>query len=425
MGSTRTRLNILWLSHFVPYPPKGGSLQRSYYLIARVAQQHDVHLVALRHKSSTHPVEEADKALRRFCRSVRIVDISRTTEASRLPLLGLKALCTMTPFNVLVYRSADVRRAIAEVRSTVRVDLAHVDTIGLAQYLSGLGDTPAVMNHHGAESYMIRRRIAREQNPLRRAFFFFEWLTLRRYERLMCPRVAENIVVSDYDGQLMAESAPNAIYTAVDNGVDTRDFTPVHPRGHRAIVFAGRLDQYSNRYGMTHFAEHIWPIVKRNYPDATIDVIGSNPPAALQALGRQDPGFRVHGFVDDLLPFLENATVSICPVYDGGGTRLKVLTALGQGMPLVSTTVGCEGIDVIPETHVLIGDTPEVFAAQVGRLFDDPALRQRLATNGRRLIEERYSWDTLAERLLAVYDRVASSRGSSAAGTGSRAYNRS
>lgn len=411
MASTRRRLNVLWLSHFVPYPPKGGSLQRSYYLISRVAQQHDVHLLALRHKSSTHPVEEADRELRRFCRTVRIIDISHTTEASRLPLLGLKSLCTLTPFNVLVYRSAEVRRAIAEIRSTIRIDLAQVDTIGLAQYLWDLGDTPRVMGHHGAESYMIRRRIAREQNPLKRAFYCFEWFTLRRYERLMCPRFAENIVVSNYDGQLMAESAPDAIYTSVDNGVDTRDFTPVNPRGYRAIVFAGRLDQYSNRYGMTHFAEHVWPILKRNYPDVTIDVIGSNPPNALQQLARQDLAFRVHGFVDDLVPFLQNATVSICPVYDGGGTRLKVLTALGQGMPLVSTTVGCEGIDVIPETHVLIGDTPEAFAAQIGRVFDDPALRQRLATEGRRLIEARYSWDTLADRLLAVYDRVASSRG--------------
>lgn len=411
MVSTRKRLNILWLSHFVPYPPKGGSLLRSYYLIARVAQQHDVHLLALRHKSSIHPVAEADQELRRFCRTVRTIDISHTTEPSRLPLLGLKALSTLTPFNVLVYRSAEMRRAIEDTRSTFRVDLAHIDTIGLAQYLPDLGETPRVISHHGAESYMIRRRIEREQNPLKRAFFYFEWLTLRRYERLMCPRAAENIVVCDDDGRLMATSAPDAIYTTVDNGVDTRDFTPVNPRGHRAIVFAGRLDQYSNRYGMTHFAEQVWPILKRKYPDVTIDVIGSNPPDALQQLARQDPAFRVHGFVDDIDPYLRNATLCICPVYDGGGTRLKVLNALAQGMPLVSTTVGCEGIDVIPETHVLIGDTPDAFAAQIGRLFDDPALRRRLATEGRRLIEERYSWDTLADRLLAVYDRVASSRG--------------
>jgi glycosyltransferase involved in cell wall biosynthesis len=146
-----------------------------------------------------------------------------------------------------------------------------------------------------------------------------------------------------------------------------------------------------------------WPLILARHPDASIDLIGMNPPDELRHLG---PQVRVHGFVDDIRPYFDEATVAICPVRNGGGTRIKVLDALAMGMPLVSTSIGCEGIDVVPERDLLVGDTPEAFAAQIGRLFDDPALRQRLAASARQLAEQRYSWDALAAQLVDAYHRT-------------------
>jgi glycosyltransferase involved in cell wall biosynthesis len=403
------RLRILWLSHFVPYPPKGGCFQRSYNLISRVGRHHDVHLIALRHKASTHPAAQiamAKEELLRHCRTVEIVDISSATTPHGLVARGLKSIATATPFNVAVYESAAMREHIRALCSRVRFDVFHYDTIGLAQYLPDTGDGPTVMTHHGAESHMIHRRIRLERNVAKRAFFTFEWLALERYERAMCRRFDANVTMSDDDGRLLHAIAPDATFTTVANGVDIGYFTPAPATSDRSIVFAGRLDQYSNRDGILYFMNEAWPALSREFPDATIDILGHNPPEELRQIAARTPQVTVTGFVDDIRPYFQRATAAICPVRDGGGTRIKVLDALAQGKPLVSTSIGCEGIAVVPERDVLVADSAADFVRQLARVFRDPALRQRLAENGRRVTEERYSWDALAAQLVDIYERV-------------------
>ncbi len=406
-------LNILWLSHFVPYPPKGGCFQRSYNLITRVAAEHRVHLVALRHKRRTHPdseVENARHELLRHCTSVEIVDISSTTQPVGLALVAAGSLATLTPFNALVYRSQEVRKSLRHAVRRTTFDLAHFDTIGLAQYLQDLPSMPAVMTHHGAEAYMVQRRIDREPSALKRAFFQFEWRALKRYEGRWCPRFDGNIVMSADDGRLMSESAPGVKFTPVDNGVDTAYFTPVAELGRRTLVFAGRLDQYSNRDGLLYVVRDVWPRVRTLYPDAVFHVIGSNPPAELRTMAASDPQLRVHGFVPDVRPYFAGATATICPARDGGGTRIKVLDGLAQAVPVISTSVGCEGLDVVPEEHVLIADTPDAFVSQIRRVFDDHAFATAVGRRGRALAEARYSWNAQATKLLDVYETVVESR---------------
>lgn len=401
------RRSILWLSHFVPYPPKGGCFQRSYNLIKRVAAVHDVHLIAVKHKSGTHPedeIREARTELLRHCKTVQILDISASTTAAKLALLGLASVFTWSPLTVTIYRSAELRKQVRALVQREKIEAAHFDAISLADYLDDVGDIPTVMTHHGAESFMIRRRIDNEKNLGRKMFFWLEWHMLRRYEARMCPRFSMNVVMSKLDQDILAGIAPSARYTVVSNGVDIDFFAPVQgARRPNSIVFAGRLDQYSNRHGMLRFMNEAWPAIKRKHPDAVIDIIGSNPPKEIEALAKTDANVRVHGFVPDVRPFFTNASVAICPIWDGGGTRIKVLDGLAQGMPLVATSIGAEGIDVVPERDLLIADTPEQFAAQISRVFTESGLRQKLETNGRHLVESVYSWDSIANRLAALY----------------------
>ena len=402
------RLRILWLSHFVPYPPKGGCFQRSYNLIRRVGASHDLHLIAMRHKSGTHPQEETLRArdeLLKHCRTVDIIDIADRTEPLKLALRGISAMLTADPLSVALYRSDDLRQRMHALMRAHRFDVVHIDTIGLAEYLPDAGGVPTVMTHHGAESFMIRRRISREPNPFKKLFFVFEWLTLRKYERRMCRAVNLNVVMSDLDKTILEETAPGA-YTVVANGVDVDVFKPVEPADAPAIIFAGRLDQYSNREGILFFLREAWPLIREAYPSAIMHVIGMNAPKSLEEIASRDARVKLHGFVPDVRPYFQAATVAICPVRDGGGTRIKILDALALAMPIVSTTVGCEGIDVTPESDLLVADTPAEFARQIGRVFDDRALRAKLGENGRRLAVSRYSWDVLARQLNAAYEGV-------------------
>ncbi len=400
------RLRILWLSHFVPYPPKGGCFQRSYNLIAQTARRHDVHLIAMRPKAAAAPDAdtEARAALLQHCRSVTLLDISAATRPAALARRAFTSALTGQSLTVTLFESPEMRRLVRNAQATA--DVVHLDSISLAGYLPDVANRPTLMTHHGAESFMIRRRIGNEHSVVRKAFFAAEWLTLRRAERRACPRVGVNVVMSDLDGRIMQEIAP-ASYRVVENGVDVAFFQPLPVMDGQSLVFAGRLDQYSNRDGIVHFMEAAWPLLTARHPDARITIVGSNPPEHLRTLAARDPRIEVTGFVDDVRPFFARATAAICPIRDGGGTRIKVLDALAQGKPLIATTIGCEGLDVVPDRDVLIGDTPEAFAAQIGRVFEDATLRASLARQGRHLIERVYAWDIPGRKLTALYESLA------------------
>jgi glycosyltransferase involved in cell wall biosynthesis len=400
------RLHILFLSHFVPYPPKGGCFQRNYNLLTRIAAVHDVHLVAMRHKEATHPESEARDAregLLRHCAAVDIIDIVENTKPARMAALGLRSVSCLLPFSAAIYSSREMRQRLQALRSTRKFDLAHFDTIGLAQYFDDVGNLPRVMTHHGAESHMIRRRIQHETNPLRRALFCYEWLTLQHYERVHCPRFDTNIVMSENDRAILQEIAPDATFTAIENGADIEFFTPVPLTEQRSLIFVGRLDQYSNRDGILNFMQTVWPALRREHPDVVIHIIGNKPPNALRRMAAEDQQIKVHGFVPDVRPYFRESAAMICPVRDGGGTRIKILDGLALGMPIVSTSVGIEGIAATPERDLLVANSAPEFVRQITRVFTDATLRRRLARNARTLAERRYSWDNLADDLGRLY----------------------
>lgn len=399
------RTKVLWISHFVPYPPKGGAFQRSYNLMRGVGAEHDVHLVALKHKTGSHPHEYdamAAAELGKFCKSVDIIDGTSATRPAGLVARGLKMLAG-TPLTVGVSDVPQMRARLRELLAREKFGVVHLDTIGLGCYLDEIGELPAVMCHHGAEAFMMLRRVQRERSLLRKAVFWIEGHLLRRYEARTCSRVARNLTCSSLDARLMAEFAPQAKFTVVANGVDVDYFHAMPPAASRNVIFAGRLDQYSNRDAIRHFVNEVWPRVRARFGDAVLDILGANPPEDLVALSRGDASIRIHGFVPDVRPFFEQAALAVCPIRDGGGTRVKILDNLSMGKPIVSTSIGVEGIDVVPGRDLLIADTPADFESQIARILEDAPLRAQLAANARQLAEKSYSWDGIVRVQLDAY----------------------
>ncbi len=411
-------MKILWVSHFVPYPPIGGCFQRSYNLLHRLGATHEVHVVAVRHKSSVHKHVTADAArseLMRDCRSVDIVDLSARTTPAALVAGAACNLAGRRPMSVTLYESAELRDAVSRALGRTPFDVVHLDTISLVPYADAVPDgVPIVLNHHNVESDMMRRRVAYERNPAARWFYALEARKLRRYEGQMCGRFQANVVVSPLDGERLRQIAPGISTAVVENGVDVEFFSPAAPAASRKIVFAGRLDQYANRDGILHFMREVWPLVTKSVEGVELTIIGANAPQELLTIGRQYANVRFTGFVDDVRPHFHQASAVIVPLRDGGGTRLKVLDALGLGMPIVSTSLGIEGIDLTPERDVLVADAPDAFAAALHRVLTDETLRRSLATNARRRAEETYSWERIAARLDGVYRGVVSGRGAAA-----------
>lgn len=403
-------MNILWLGHNLAYPPKGGPLQRNYNLLREAAKEHEVHALVFDQPASrpqSVTPQDCVEALSKFCASVNWVPLHTDSFGVGRYWRAFGGLVTGVPYEFRWLRSQEMVVRLQRLINRVRFDVVHADTLGLSPYVPLIPLAGTVLNHHDIESALVQRRASHERNLLWRAFWLQESKNLLAAERRWCPTFDTNVVVSHDEGQLVKASCGDSAICVVPNGVDVQYFTPRPDPGCARLLFCGRLDQLANRGAITYFFESIWPELSRRVKDLEIDVVGKNPPTWLLELSQRDQRVHVPGFVDDVRAYFQKATVFICPITDGGGTRLKILDALAMGMPIVSTTFAASGLALRDGEHLLLADTPEAFVQQVVNLLSGKELRWRLAQNAREMAERTYSWHTIGRSLAAAYEQAA------------------
>jgi sugar transferase (PEP-CTERM/EpsH1 system associated) len=407
-------VNILWLSHLVPYPPKGGVLQRSFNLIKEVTKYHSVDLLAFNQEAllgTPDSVEHAIRQMKDICNSVKVVPIPSEEKRYGRYWLYLKSFLTPSPYTINWLRSREMEQQLKESLAGNKVDVVHFDTISLAPYRTVAHGYKTVLNHHNIESEMMLRRSHRESNPVKKLYLLQEGYKLRRTERQVCRAFDLNITCSSVDSERLRKMDRAIRVKEIPNGVDVGYFVPLNlEKARHSLVFAGGMTWYPNREAMLFLARRIWPLLTEKVPDVGMTVVGRAPPQELLMLAQSDQRLRVTGFVDDVRPYIDTASVYVCPIQDGGGTRLKILDALAMGKPIVAHPIAVEGIDVEPEKHVLIARTPEEFVRQIVRLFEDPSLYRRLAEEGRRLVEEKYDFREIGATLIRAYNQVVENR---------------
>lgn len=402
-------MRILWLSHFLPYPPSGGALQRSHHLLRQTAREHEVHLVALNQRAllpDAEAIADAVRRLRESCASVEVFPNAHDGSRARWAWMTATGFLRSTPYDLNWLEQPVLMAHLTLLALQSAFDVIHVDTIGMIPYAAAFPGTPVVLNHHNVESVMMWRRSEREWG-LRRVYCRRDAEKLENVERVVCGRAAVNVLVSALDARRL-EAVAGPLQTAVvENGVDVEYFRPSADRRSRpgALVFAGTMNWYPNQDAMRYFLQEIWPTLVAENPGRSLTVVGRDPPAEVLAAAR-DPRVRAPGFVPDVRTFLDEASVYVCPIRDGGGTRLKVLDALAMAKPLVATQLSVEGLELEEESHYLRAETPEDFVRQIGRLEQNPDLARRLGAAGRHLVETRYSWDAIGQKLRNVYTTV-------------------
>jgi len=217
------------------------------------------------------------------------------------------------------------------------------------------------------------------------------------------------LAVSEVDKRALVEAGADAHkISVIPIAIDSAQLEPVKRSENSAnILTIGTLFYPPNADGVRWFVNQVFPLVRQQMPEATLTIVGPRPPKDITQFAIRNSQFvTVTGYVPDLQPYLERAALIVVPVRAASGMRVRILEALARGIPVVTTTTGVEGIDAEPGEHLLIADAPEQFAAQVVRLLNDGALRQRLAFNGRRLIEDKYDWRVVLPKLEAVYESV-------------------
>lgn len=398
-------MDVLWLSHVLPHPPVGrGVLQRSFHLLSAACRRHDVHLVSFAHHALDGDEAEAVEQLSRMCERVEAVEPRYTRESAGWWALVLSSYFSSLPYEVNWLSSTKFRETIEAARERTSFDLVHADTLGLAPY-SRLVDAPLALNHHDIESHLTARRAENEDSMLKELYLRKEAEKTLRYERRWCRQAAVNLVVSDLDSERLREATGDVNVRVVENGVDVEYFGPHEPigKGEGSLVFAGGMNSYANREAVLYFLHEIWPLLRDEGPRRELVIVGSDPPEELLAASRRDDRVHAPGFVDDVRPYIDRASIYVCPIRQGGGTRLKILDALAMAKPLVATEMSVEGLGLREKEHYLQADDPEDWVRQIERLEEDIELRRQLARNGRRLVEERYSWETIGEDLEAAY----------------------
>jgi sugar transferase (PEP-CTERM/EpsH1 system associated) len=405
---------ILFLTPQLPYPPEQGTAIRNYHLIAQAATRYDVSLLSFAEPGATDP-----GPLAQICSRVEVVPAPRRSLAQRLRTL----LASRAPDMARRLASEPFARTLRSMLAEGRYDTVQVEGIELAAYGLMLDDWPEagapalVFDDHNAEYLLQQRAFATDLRRPRRwpqaAYSCAQWLRLRRFERQVCRRADAVLAVSEMDARAIRRLAPEIEPLAIPNGVDTQgyrtDLPDSLPLRHPNLVFTGKMDFRPNIDAMRWFHAQVWPEIRRRAPQVQLYIVGKAPHPEVQRLA-EEPGITVTGYVSEILPYFGGADVYIVPLRVGGGTRLKVLEALATGLPMVSTRLGAEGIELVDGEHALLADTPGAFAEAALRLLHDEALRQRLGRQARAFAEEHYDWRQIVPRLYPLYDRLAPRR---------------
>lgn len=402
--------NILWLSHNVPYPPKTGVLQRNYNLIKEASKIGNIYLIAVFQKNIlpiNFDLVEIKRELGKFCTEIEIIYLPIDSSKLIWFYTAIKSLFTRDPFASNWLKSSQIKQSIEKLLGKVNFNIVHYDTISFAHYYCLTKHITCILNHHNVESHLMERRAKIEKNPFKRFYFKQESKKLKHYEKYYCDKFQLNFTVSESDKNLLQKVNPKIKCEIIPNGVDIAYFTRKKEQRVRGqLLFAGGMNWYPNRDAVLCLVKDIWPKIRKKYPETTMTIVGANPPQEIIELSNTDRRLKVTGFVDDVRPYFIRADMYLCPMRDGGGTRLKVLDTLSMETVLISTTMGCEGVNITPNENVLIADTPREFSNQVGRVLNDSHFRSILVNNGRKLIEQQYSWSVIGERLKNTYQSI-------------------
>jgi len=397
-------MRILWVKVGGLWPLNTGGRLRSFHTITELARRHRV-TVLTTHGPADDP--EGLAARLRDCEQVRSFPHAIPKRGSvRFALAVPRSWPSPLPVDLWRCRVPALRKEVSGLMRAGKLDLCVADFLAATPNVPLDGPLPTVLFAHNVE-HMIWKRLSQvETRPWRRALLEFEWRKMRRYEARACARARLTVAVSDADRSVLAAHAPQARVCAVPTGVDTAYFTPNGLRETPgALVFTASMDWFPNEDGIVHFVEAVLPRIRREVPEVSLAIVGRNPGPRVQRLATI-PGVRVTGTVDDVRPYVADATVCVVPLRIGGGTRLKIFEALAMGKAVVSTTVGAEGLPLVSGMHFLQADDPAEFAAAVGALLRDPARCRALGSAGRRLVEERYSWSQVAREFEARCEEV-------------------
>lgn len=388
-------MNILWLKTELLHPVDKGGKIRTYNMLKELRRDHRITYLTLDDGASASAVAAADEYCHELIR-IPHAGCTKFTPAFYSDLLF--NLPSAFPYTIAKYKSLEMRNRINERLSRGDVDVLICDFLTPAVNLDFRFDCPTVLFQHNVEAMIWKRHYEVQKNVVKKAYLYAQWLKMRAFEERLCRKFDAVIAVSAEDrDQMRADYLLDTVFD-VPTGVDTEFFKPsgFTERDSMNLVFTGSMDWLPNDDAIRYFADDILPIVRRKVPKVSLTIVGRNPSPYLTELSKKDLSINVTGRVDDVRPYMEKAAVYVVPLRIGGGTRLKIYEAMAMEKPIVSTTVGAEGLPLQDGAGLLLADNAHSFAEAIVKLLKEPELAQRIGSRAARAVRESFGWHRVA-----------------------------
>lgn len=390
-------MRILLVLHASPFPPELGPARRHYHVLRELMKRHEVSVLSF---GSVAQCQAFMKHFDGICRDAAFVDNGRHPATEAL----LRIWYTMTGRSELrhiLHRS--MQRAMDRLAAQPAFDVVLCSFPLFGHYRLPRGSV-LVSDAHNVEHDVLERMWRQTDCLWRRIYYFAQARCTRRDEIATASRFDALLLTSGRDLELFRRHLPAQRFFVIPNGIEFPHYTPLPEAAEpNTLLFTGLMSYYPNEHAVLWFLDEVFPRIRAQIPDARLLVVGARPSRAMRARALAD--VIVTGYVPDVRPYFARAQAVVIPLRIGGGTRVKALEAMALGRPIVSTTLGCEGLDVTHETTALLADTACSFEDAVVRVLRDPALRARLSARAHELVRERYDWAVIGEEL----DRVLTS----------------
>ncbi|MDT7540271.1 MAG: polysaccharide biosynthesis protein PslH [Acidobacteriota bacterium] len=403
-------MHILWLKTELLHPVDKGGKIRTYQMLRALKRAH--HITYLTLDDGTASADAHERATE-YCHELVCVPHNTRAKFSAAFYAELaRNVVSPLPYFMQKYVSASMRREIETLIAREQFDVLVCDFLNPSVNVPAGLPLAAVLFQHNVEAMIWQRHYEVQSNVLKKIYLREQWRKALAYERAACRRFDSVVAVSRADAEMMRREYGVENVSDVPTGVDTDFFRPVstNTREPHNLVFTGSMDWLPNEDAMQFFIKDVLPRIKQSVPDVTLTVVGRDPFPSLIEQSRRDASIIVTGRVEDVRPYMERASAYVVPIRVGGGTRLKIYEAMAMELPIVSTTIGAEGLPVSDGSELLIADTPEEFASSVVRVLTDEEFARSLAARAAGLVREKYGWAGVATEFAALCEQARAGR---------------
>ena len=403
-------MNILYVCHRFPYPPKRGGKIRPFNMIRHLSELgHQVTVCSL-----VRSADEATEArgIAPHCADFEMAQVNAAVQVLRMVV----RLPLATPSSMGFFYSPQLARRVRELLSTKKWDLIFVHCSSVAQYVEHVNDVPKILDFGDMDSQKWLEYANYKPFPLSLGYRL-EGHKMLAAERRLAKRFDMCTATTRAEWETLESYGTGAATDWFPNGVDADFFCPSgEPYEAETLSFIGRMDYYPNQECMARFCAQIWPLLKARRPALKLRIVGADPSPEMRELGRL-PGVSVTGSVPDVRPFVRSSALMVAPLNIARGTQNKILEAMAMGVPVVTSSIAAGGVDAEAIKHFLVADTPQDYCQAILRLIEDPGERQRLAAAGRQRMLSHHAWPHSMQKLDQIIARCISAFSSQPATT--------